>query len=88
MADVLVSALTLRQQKLVDNARIALELGNLEYVIEACLQILKAVPGCVAVRRLHRAAQLRLFEDKNKLVAKAMGGLSSTAPPQSANSST
>src|SRR5882757_2017775 len=78
MPDVPVSALALRQQKLVDNARIALELGNLDYVIEACLQVLKATPGCVAVRRLHRAAQLRKFEDKNRIVAKALGGLSST----------
>ncbi len=78
MPDVPVSALTLRQQKLVDNARIALELGNLDYVIEACLQVLRAIPGCVAVRRLHRTAQLRLFADKNRFVAKALGGLSST----------
>ncbi|MSU69370.1 MAG: tetratricopeptide repeat protein [Opitutaceae bacterium] len=78
MPDVPVSALTLRQQKLVDHARIALEPGNLEYVVEACLQVLKVVPGCVAVRRLHRQAQLRKFEEKSRLVAKALGGLSAT----------
>jgi len=78
MPDVPVSALSLRQQKLVDNARIALELGNLDYVLDASVQVLKASPGCVAVRRLHRLAQLRKFADKNRLVAKAFGGLSST----------
>src|SRR5476649_1610442 len=78
MPDVPVSALTLRQQKLVDNARIALELGNLDYVVDSCRQVLRATPGCAAVRRLHRAAQVRRFADKNQFVAKALGGLSST----------
>jgi tetratricopeptide (TPR) repeat protein len=78
MPDVPVSALALRQQKLVDNARIALELGNLDYVIDATQQVLKAVPGCVTVRRLHRIAQLKKFSARNRIVAKAMGSLSST----------
>lgn len=78
MPDVPVSALALRQQKLIDNARIALELGNLEYAIDATEQVLRSTPGCVTVRRLHRIALLKKFSGRNRLVAKAMGSLSST----------
>jgi tetratricopeptide (TPR) repeat protein len=79
MAEVPVSSLDVRQQKLVENARIALERGNLDYALDACAQILKVAPGCLAVRRLQRVAQLRQFQSKNRFMAKALGGLS-TAP--------
>jgi tetratricopeptide (TPR) repeat protein len=78
MADVPVSALDSRQQKLVDNARIALANGNFDYAVEACGHVLRAVPGCVEARRLQRTAQLRRLEGKNRLLAKVAGGLSST----------
>ncbi len=77
MAEVSISSLDARLQKLVANARVALERGNLDYVIEAGEQVLKAEPGCLAVRKLLRAAQLKLFHGKNRLMAKALGGLSS-----------
>lgn len=79
MAEVPVSSLDPRQQKLVENARVALERGNLDYALEACGQILKTVPACLAVRRLQRVAQLRQHQSKNRFMAKALGGLS-TAP--------
>ncbi len=78
MPDVAVSALTFRQQKLVENARIAFELGNLDYVLDVCNQVLKTEVGCVAVRRLQRKARLLQFEEKNRLLAREQGGLSST----------
>jgi tetratricopeptide (TPR) repeat protein len=78
MPDVPVSALDRRQQKLVENARIALQNGNFDYAVEACGHVLRAVPGCVEVRRLVRPAQLRQFESKNRLLAKVRSGLSST----------
>jgi tetratricopeptide (TPR) repeat protein len=75
MAGIPVSALDARQQRLVENARVAFERGNLDYALEVCGQVLKAAPACVAVRRLQRAVQLRLFKAKNRLLAKAIGGL-------------
>lgn len=79
MPEIAVSALDPRQQKLVDNARIALERGQVDYTLDACAQILKGAPGCLPVRKLQRVAQLREFRAKNKFLAKALGGFS-TAP--------
>ncbi|MEN9661515.1 MAG: hypothetical protein RL324_464 [Verrucomicrobiota bacterium] len=78
MADVPVFALPLRQQKLLENARAALGIGNHVYALDATTQILKATPGCVEVRRVHRRAQLLQFEEHNRIISKAVGGLSST----------
>lgn len=90
MGEIPVSTLDVRLQKLAENARIALERGNLDYALEACAQVLKAAPACVAVRRLQRVAQQRQFQAKNRLMAKALGGLTATpflfggkkSPPQ------
>ncbi len=79
MPEIAISALDPRQQKLIDNALVALERGQLDYALDACAQILKGAPGCLPVRRLQRAAQLRDFRSKNKFMAKALGGFS-TAP--------
>ena len=78
MPDVPVSSLPPRQQKLLENARTALGIGNHAYTLEACAQILQTAPGCVEARRLHRQAQLRSFEERNNIISKAVGGLSST----------
>lgn len=59
MPEVSVASLDPRHQKLIENARIALDRGNLDYVIEVSSQVLKAQPGCLPVRRLQRVAQLR-----------------------------
>jgi uncharacterized protein HemY len=59
MPEIPVSALDPKQQRQVENARIALERGDLDYVLEVCAQILKKSPGCLPVRRLQRAAQLQ-----------------------------
>jgi tetratricopeptide (TPR) repeat protein len=75
MAEVPVTALDHRIQKQVENARYALDRGNSEYTINICSEILGRVPGCLAVRKLLRAAQLKQFRAKNKIVAKAVGTL-------------
>jgi tetratricopeptide (TPR) repeat protein len=59
MPEVSVASLDPRHQKLIENARIALERGNFDYVIEVTSQVLKAQPGCLPVRKLQRVAQLR-----------------------------
>lgn len=78
MPDVPVSALDSRQQKLVENARVALANSNFDYAVEACGHVLKAAPGCVEARRLQRTGQLGQFETKSRLLAKVISGLSST----------
>jgi tetratricopeptide (TPR) repeat protein len=79
MAEVPVGSLDPRQQKLVENARVALERGNLGYALEVTAQVLKVAPGCLAVRRLQRVAQLRQFRTTSNFMAKTLSGLS-TAP--------
>lgn len=61
-----------------ENARAALEQGDVAYAIQATTQILKEVPGCLSVRRLQRTAQLRRFRAGNIILKKLLGGVSST----------
>jgi tetratricopeptide (TPR) repeat protein len=75
MPDVAVSALDARQQKLVENARRALALGNVEYVLTACAEVLQAQPGCLPARRLWRAAQLRQTKGSSGVVGRTLSGL-------------
>jgi tetratricopeptide (TPR) repeat protein len=76
MPEINVAALDSRQQKLVENARVALERGNLDYTLEATAQVLKAAPGCLPVRRLQRVAQLRRAKGRGGLIARMSRGLS------------
>jgi len=78
MPEVPVASLDPRHQKLVENARVALERGNYDYVIDATAQVLKMTPGCLPVRKLQRVAQLKLSKVKVGFLSK-MGGL--TAAP-------
>ncbi len=75
MSEIPVSSLDPRAQKLVENAQIALQRGNHDYVIEVTSQVLKTAPGCLPVRRLQRVAQLRAAQSKNKLFSKAFGSV-------------
>ena len=78
MPEVPVASLDPRHQKLIENARIALERGNLEYVLEVTSQVLKTQPGCLPVRRLQRVAQLRQSRGKSGgFMGKALSGFSS-----------
>ncbi|MBI5381736.1 MAG: tetratricopeptide repeat protein [Opitutae bacterium] len=77
MPDVTLGSLDPRYQKLVENAHIALDRGNLDYVVEVCGQVLKAVPGCLVARRLLRMAHLRQYRAKNRFMAKAFSSVSS-----------
>ena len=80
MPDVSVASLDPRYQKLIDNARIALDRGNMDYVLEVTAQVLKAQPGCLPVRKLQRVAQLRASRGKSGgFMGRALSGLS-TAP--------
>ncbi len=77
MPEVSVASLDPRQQKLIENARIALDRGNFDYVLEVTAQVLKAQPGCLPVRRLQRVAQLRQHRGKSGgFFGKTLSGLS------------
>jgi tetratricopeptide (TPR) repeat protein len=75
MPEVSVSSLDPRIQKQIENSQIALQRGNLDYVLDVTSQVLKSAPGCLPVRRLQRVAQLRQLGSKNKLFAKAFGSM-------------
>jgi tetratricopeptide (TPR) repeat protein len=75
MAEIPVSALDARAQKMIENARVALQRGNFDYAVEVTGQVLKQTPGCLAVRKLQRSAQLKAAEGKNKLFTKAFGSV-------------
>lgn len=67
MSEVSVSSLDARQQRLVENAKRALDQGDFEYVIESATEILKKAPGCLIVRRVQRKAQLEKFKARNRM---------------------
>jgi tetratricopeptide (TPR) repeat protein len=54
-----VATLELRLQKQVENARVAFGRANYDYTIELCSSVLREAPGCLPVRKLHRAALVR-----------------------------
>jgi tetratricopeptide (TPR) repeat protein len=75
MPEVPVSSLDPRVQKQIENSQIALQRGQLDYVLDVTTQVLKNAPGCLPVRRLQRVAQLRQIAGKTKLFAKAFGSV-------------
>lgn len=75
MPDVAISMLDARQQKLVENARRAFTQGNLDYVVTICTEVLHAQPGCLAVRRLLRGAQLRQTRAPGGVMGRTLSGL-------------
>ena len=77
MPEVAVASLDPRHQKLIENARVALERGNLDYVLEVTAQVLRMTPGCLPVRRLQRVAQLRQHRGRSGgFMGRALSGLS------------
>jgi tetratricopeptide (TPR) repeat protein len=76
MSEIHVSSLTPRQQTVYAKARYAFESGNLEYVFQACAELLHDAPACLSVRQLQRMAQLRRHETGNQLLARVRGSIS------------
>jgi tetratricopeptide (TPR) repeat protein len=79
MAEVSLSNLDPRLQKQAENARLALERGNADYALQITGDILQKYPGCLQVRRIQRAAQIKIFAGKSRLFAK-LGGTMTSAP--------
>ncbi len=75
MSEQPVTSLPVRLQKQFENARTAVARDNPDYAVNICQDILAQHPGCLAVRRLLRATQLKRFRGRNRLVARASGAL-------------
>ncbi|MBE2215232.1 MAG: tetratricopeptide repeat protein, partial [Opitutaceae bacterium] len=78
MPEIPLTSLPVRLQKQYESARTAVARDNPDYAINICLDILAQHPGCLAVRRLLRATQLKVFRSKNRLIARAAGALAAT----------
>lgn len=74
MNEIPVAALGSRLQKQVESARQAFERGNFDYAVDLCRDVLAAAPGCLPVRKLHRAAQLKRGASRG--LARMFGGVS------------
>lgn len=75
MPEISITSLEARLQRQVDLARTAIDRGNTEYAINIGETILRSFPGCLGVRRLLRAAQMKLFKERNPLFAKPLAGV-------------
>lgn len=79
MPEVPVSALGFALQQQAESARTALDKGRVEQAIELCGLILNEQPACLAVRKMERAAQLKLAVMKRSTVSRLVRAVS-TAP--------
>lgn len=75
MPEIAVTSLPIRLQRQAEQARTAFDRGNTEYAINLCREILKGQPGCLTVRRLLRATQLRVYKTRNPALAKVWGAV-------------
>lgn len=75
MSEQPVTSLPVRLQKQFENARTAVARDNPDYALNICQDILAHHPGCLAVRRLLRATQIKRFRGRNRFVARATGAL-------------
>lgn len=86
MPEIPLTSLPPRLQKQFENARTALDRGNAEYAINICRDILTRHPGCLPVRHLLRAAQLKVHKARNRIVAKTLGAITTARSLLSAQS--
>ena len=77
MPDIAITALDLRLQKQVESARLAFEKGRYDHAIETAAAILREQPGCLPVRKLLRAAQLKLSAAKTGMFGRLVSSMSS-----------
>jgi tetratricopeptide (TPR) repeat protein len=79
MAEVLVSALSFALQKQVESARAAFDRGKPSQAADLCAGILDEQPACLSVRKLERAAQLKVAAMRQGGISKLVRAVS-TAP--------
>jgi tetratricopeptide (TPR) repeat protein len=79
MSEVLVNSLSIALQKQVESARAAFDRGKPEQAAELCAKILEEQPACLSVRKLERAALLKLVKARQSGISKMVMAVS-TAP--------
>src|SRR4051812_49341441 len=77
MPEVAVTALDLRLQKQVESARQGFEKGRYDHAIETATLVLREQPGCLPVRKLLRAAQLKQKAAKAGMFGRLVASMSS-----------
>src|SRR5258708_24572671 len=70
MSEVLVNSLSIALQKQVESAGAAFERGRPEEAAELCAKILEEQPACLSVRKLERAALLKLASARQSGLSK------------------
>src|SRR5882672_5870515 len=76
MSEILIAALEPRLQKQVESARAAYDRGRPEQALELCIAVLEAQPSCLTVRKLERAAQLKIAATRKSVVSKLVTAVS------------
>lgn len=76
MPEVLVSSLSIALQKQVESARAAFDKGKPEKAAELCAIILDEQPACLSVRKLERAALLKLAAARQSGISKMVMAMS------------
>lgn len=79
MPEVLISALSYALQKQAESARTAFDRGKPAQAVDLCAAILDEQPACLSVRKLERAAQLKLAAMRQNGLSKLVRAVS-TAP--------
>jgi cytochrome c-type biogenesis protein CcmH/NrfG len=79
MPEVLVSALSFALQKQAESARAAFDRGKAEQAAELCARILDEQPACLSMRKLERAALLKVAAMRQNGLSKLVRAVS-TAP--------
>jgi len=79
MPEVTLNSLDARLQKLLESARAAFDRNRPEQAAELCAKILEEQPSCYPVRKLERAALLKLATSRRSGLSKVVMAVS-TAP--------
>ena len=77
MPEITIASLDPQLQKQVESARMALDRDRPEQALEHCQAVLRVQPDCLQVRKLERAAQLKLAALHRNVVAKLVRAVSS-----------
>ncbi|HET7537780.1 MAG TPA: tetratricopeptide repeat protein [Candidatus Didemnitutus sp.] len=75
MHECSVATLEDRLQKQVESARTAFGRGNFDVTVELCSAVLREVPACLPVRKLHRAALVRRTRAPQTIMGTALDAI-------------
>ncbi len=75
MSDASLSSLGPSVERQVERAGQAISRGEAEYAMDICNELLRRDPGCVEVRKVLRAAQLKAFKAGRQWPARLLAGV-------------